>query len=342
MTLSDHETQSISLVSHQASPAEHVTQPTETGAGHEADDMEEDPDSIWHCLCTVEEEDFLREVHRSLHGLESVTLERWIHRNELKYPRKDSEHWRQLAKADGRYRDELRDEIEGGRLPERFLRAYRARVLADLEENEDGSPVEKKPEAAITAPGAGSVGEPEGDSTRVYSPDVSVGQPAAVEANRPMSPADARAEPVRSQEPNQRGAPVAHGVLGAESNAQWRGTIRLLQREYELTLNQMEWLDKESQQPHPVEYAGQLLREWHALRNRLTGLLDQLKWFSMFEAGPFHMYSLVAMSMVPGLPGNGHGMAWGLGLSAQPSAVPGMNFTGFGAHPGYQFGAPAS
>jgi hypothetical protein len=72
--------------------------------GHEEDDTEGLPaDSIWQCLCTVEEEDFLREIHRSIQGLGSGTLERWVHQNEIKYPRKDPGHWRRLAKADAGY-----------------------------------------------------------------------------------------------------------------------------------------------------------------------------------------------------------------------------------------------
>ncbi|KAG0332402.1 hypothetical protein BG005_005452, partial [Podila minutissima] len=197
MTLSDRKSRTPSPEQQGVSPAEHVTQ---TPA---AEDSVYDEGEIWQQLLTTEEEDFLREIQRSVAGLEPGIMERWIQRNETMYTRKDPDHWRHIARADGRYRDELRDEMDGDRLPERFRVAYRASVLADLEENEDGTPVTKEPEpekAPSPVPEGSDLG-----STRAYTPEAPARQPAAAETSQAVPQAGAPAVPAWGQGPGQPG-----------------------------------------------------------------------------------------------------------------------------------------
>jgi len=350
MALSDGRIRSTRLAFQQDTPAEHVTLPVETGSTpaleveeeveEEADTDQLPPNSIWRRTLTVEEEDFLRDVGIALNGMEPGTLERWIEQNEAMYDRRNARHWYHLSWDNAEFRDRNVTAGESRELPERILASYRSVVLRDLGETESPSPAQEGPEGTADSPGPDPGLNKQGDTTQEYSPDVPVRQPTPVEAGQSTSQAGARAEPLEDREPHQHGVPGAHESMVKEATDHWHTTMVLLHREYAVTVGQMEQLSRESQQPHSVERASLIQQEWQYLGNILAGLREHLKWYSMFEAGPLHMFTLIALGMAPGAPGTRHNAVGAFGPSAAPGAAPGMNFAGFGAHLGYQFGAP--
>lgn len=351
MTLSHCKTRSTSLALQEASPTEHAIQPTGTQgtSEHEAEEegqaeddqiVELPPDSVWRRSLTVEEEEFFRDIEIAVQGMEPGTLERWIQCNEVKYDRKHRGHWRNHMWNNGWYRDQRRARGESSDTPECMLAAYRTFVLDDLEDKENVPPVVVEP-VADDAPRPSPVMSSQ-DTTREYSPEVPVAQPAAAETSQSAPQAGATAMPSGSQGPYQHEVPGANGPIVRGAEEQRQATIALLQQEYSATVGLMQWLVEESKKPHPEMQVQQMLQEWRSLDNILASLRDHLRWYSMFEAGNLHMYTLIALGMTQGLPSTANGSVRDLSLGAQPGAVPGINGAGFGAHSGYRFGAPAN
>ncbi|KAF9367780.1 hypothetical protein CPB97_005334 [Podila verticillata] len=327
MTLFDRKSRSSSPEQQGVGQAEHVTQTIAV------EDPVYDVDEVWHQVLTSEEEDFLREIQRSVAGLEPGILGRWLRRNEIMYTRKDPDHWRRIAQADGRYRDELRDEMDGDRLPERFRVAYRASVLADLEENEDGTPVVKGPEPnKVPSP------VPEGsdqDSTQVHTPEIPASQPAAAETSQALPQARAPTVPIWGQ---------GTGQSGHTAEEAWRqASVYLVQQHYGAVLGTLMHLDQESRDPRYAAHGAERWRRRQELEMTLASLGQQLQWYSALEQTPLAQFNTLARSMYPnGYPGvpvvGGQG---GVG-PGMPPARSGANFAGYGTHAGFKFGAPAN
>ncbi|KAI9241706.1 MAG: hypothetical protein BYD32DRAFT_457710 [Podila humilis] len=350
MALSDGRTRSTRLAFQQVDPVEHVTLPAETGSIPEVEEEEEEeadtdelpPNSVWHRTLTVEEEDFLRDVGKAVKGMEPGVLERWIVKNEAMYDRRNVKHWHNLSWDNAEYRDRHLSAGEGRELPERILEAYRSIILKELRETESPPSVQEEPEGTADLPGPNSGVNKQADTTLGYSPDVPARQPASTAAGQVPSQAGVRAAPLQGQEPHQHGASEVHGSTGNGAAVYWQSTLVLLQREYAMTLSRMERLSLESQQPHSVERARLMWQEWRFFEDTLVGLREHLRWYSMYEASPLQMCVSVAHGIAPVPPGAGRSAAGGLGLSGPPGMAPGMNFASFGAHSGYQFGAPAN
>jgi hypothetical protein len=266
--------------------------------------------------------------------MEPGTLDRWIEQNEALYDRRNVRHWHHLSWDNAEYRDRNLAGGESRELPEQVLAAYRSVVLRDLKGIESPPPGQERPEGTTDLPGPDPRMNKQEDTTQVCSPDVPAG--------RSTSQAGGRTEPLQSQERNQREASEPHGSTGNEAAGYWQSTLGLLHREYAVTLSRMEQLNLENQKPHSVEHAGHMLQEWRYYEGTLAGLREHLRWYSMFEASPLHLCTSVAHGIAPAAPVLGRSIAGGLGLGAPPGAALGTNFASFGAHLGYQFGAPVN
>jgi hypothetical protein len=208
-------------------------------------------------------------------------------------------------------------------------------VLADLEENEDGSPVEKEPEVEPAPSPSQKDNSP--DVTRVYTPEVPAEPPAVAETSQAALQAGVMPGPAWGQGPN------SQGFTGREGESRNQVTVSLLQQYFSVVLGTLVHLDHEIRDPRYGAHRAEQWRRRHELESTLAAVGQQLQWYSAMEQAPLAQYCALARHMYP----SGYagvqvvGSQSGVG-SGTPPAVPGANFAGFGAHSGYQFGAPVN
>ncbi|KAF9323018.1 hypothetical protein BG006_001834, partial [Podila minutissima] len=163
-------------------------------------------------------------------------------------------------------------------------------------------------------------------------------------ASQFVPPVGVTVEPAWGQEPVEQGPQGVHGFPGMTAEARGQATIQLVQQYYAQVLGTLRQLDQELRDPW---YLVHQVEQWHQraeLEVTLQTLGQQLQWYFSVEQTPLAQMISLARHMYPngytGVPVIGD---QGRNVSGTPAGVvPGINFTGFGTHSGYQFSALAN
>lgn len=306
------------------------------------------PDSIWRRVLSVSQEDFFRDVERALTGAEPGTLEAWIRWNEAHYPIGGPCHWAAEANGSKRRRDQRRRAGRDPRPSTQELCTYRKMVFTDLELPWSDLPAKTRLKAEGDL-GLGHMGDGLSDTTWEYDSEPPYTLPEQPESGKEARHSQIKRTQVKTESETGRGSGPSPSVAletkeapVRDAEGQHKVTIELLQREYGLVMGMMERLYSEGQDPRSVPRYAQMQQEWRELEITLVAIRESLKWHSMFEAGTLHMYTLIALGLMPGgAPNLGQGVASLQGRGGNPATLPSGGFNRFGAHPGYQFGPSA-